>query len=163
MNKILLFIILLFPTQVLAYGLATSHTNFYFKFGGNMDTSYLWTNKIAALGYQHKLKGLFDYQLEGGYFVDNMQSTAFRTVYASTSAGMSIVKPSYYISTFLGPALVTATDNHLSSPLEFSIDIEAGILDHGETGIGLGYKHFSNPLTSPNLGRDFLFFKVRIP
>lgn len=55
----------------------------------------------------------------------------------------------------VGPALVTRTDDRLSSIGEFNIQGAIGF-SQGGWDIGLGYRHYSNAgLVPPNFGRDF--------
>ncbi len=133
----------------------------FLKLAGSLNAPSLVTNKLVSGGYQHKLAGLFDYQLEGGFFVDN--PTHSKTVFISPSVGITSSNPLIYSKVFVGPTLITHTDEHLSTPYQFNIDLEAGIKDTRGNTIGVGYKHFSNAQLCngcSNLGRDFLYLRV---
>lgn len=137
---------------------------YFLKLGGSLNEPSLLTNKMLAAGVQRHLLGVFDYQLELGTFVDNSKPNDWQTVWGAAQIGLSIVNPGYYIKVFSGPAYVSKTDDHLSTPFEFTEDLEIGFVDKRGVGIGFGYKHFSNAgIQQPNLGRDFLFFKVMLP
>jgi hypothetical protein len=132
------------------------------KVGGALNQPTLVTNKLIGLGYTKPLTPLLDYQLEGGLFTD--LASASVTGFAGPSIGITMVEPTYYLKVFFGPTLITRTDNYLSSIYEFKTDLELGIYDGRNIGVGIGYTHMSNAgLVSPNHGRDFLYIKITLP
>ena len=135
----------------------------YLKFGGSIGNSVTFGTKFLAIGHQDHLLSLLDYQLESGYILDNEFPGLYRALYVSIAPGFSIVKTDYYLKVFCGPALISNTDVHLSSIFEIATDIELGLRDIRGLDLGVGYKHMSNAgLVPPNLGRDFLYFKINI-
>lgn len=135
----------------------------FWKLGVGLDGNF-GTAKLLSGGYQGPLAGIFDYQLEAGAFQD-AYSSAGMIGFGGTSIGISVQSQTgVYAKVFAGPALLTNTDERLSSVFEFNDDLELGIRDSRGISIGLDVKHFSDAgLTSPNLGRDFLLLKVQIP
>lgn len=159
MVKIIL--LLFIATSALANDYAPTKTTPFMKIAGSLNTESIATNKLISVGYQHPLTHLFDYQLEGGYFVDNKANT--KTAFFGPSIGITAENANIYTKAFVGPAYVSHTDDHLSTPYEFNTDFEVGVKDKRGTSIGIGYKHMSNAQICDgcsNLGRDFLFVRV---
>ena len=157
MKKLILMLLFVFITQVaFAGGFA--------KVGGDATNRIVFNNKLITLGYQHKFFYLFDYQLEAGNFSNHGKSLPDESYFVGSSVGVSLVQHSWYAKSFIGPALVTPTNVYLNTPIELNTDLELGLRDHRGLGMGVGYKHMSNGgVTTPNLGRDFLFLKIQLP
>lgn len=140
--------------------IADDHSASYLKLAGSLNDTSLLTTKLATLGHQGPLLGVFDYQLEAGV----LQRPGSFSVFAGPSLGLSIVNQGYYVKFFSGPLVISPTDERLGTNVEINSDLELGLRDDRGVGIGFGYKHISNAGTGGvNLGRDFLFFKISIP
>lgn len=135
----------------------------YFKYGLGLNGGTT-DMKTFAFGYQSPLGLVFDYQLEGGMYVDNTEAQGL-IGYINADVGLSVIsKSGIYAKIFFGPALITQPDDRLSSILEFNHDLEAGFVDKRGVSLGVNYKHMSNAgLFPPNLGRDMLLLKLQIP
>jgi len=69
----------------------------------------------------------------------------------------SPIRASFYV----GPALISATDNNLSTNFQFCLEANVMILDSRNVGLGITAKHFSNAgIKEPNTGREFYGVRV---
>lgn len=160
MRLIALWLFLLMPSWVYA----GNYDSVYLKLGGALNQPTLLTNKLVSFGIQHEAFWVFDYQIESGAFTDTQNVYISPTFFLGPSIGVSIVRSAFYVKVFFGPALVSHTDEHLSTPYEFHTDLQLGFKDYRGVGIGLGYKHLSNAgIQGPNIGRDFLYFQISLP
>lgn len=154
MKIILIFISFLLSTSAFA--------GTYLKYGLGADDRF-GTVKKFALGYQDELISVFDYQIEGGTWIDNLQGRR-SSGYFSISPGISIIRETFYIKAFNGLSLIANTDSRLGGHFQFKHDLEFGFKDRRGVGIGLWGTHFSSAgITEPNLGRDFYGIKLQIP
>lgn len=130
------------------------------RFGGMLNQPTLVQNKLVSLAYSGPISTIFDYQIEGGWFVDNNVNK--KTLFISPTVGFNTTSGSLYLGIFFGPSLVSNTDSYLSTPYEFHTNFEVGFRDPKKgTDIGVGFKHMSNAgIVGPNLGRDFLYIKI---
>lgn len=91
--------------------------------------------------------------------VSNRKSAAYFNYALGLTADNQ--KNGMYGEVFLGMAVISALDERLPLPFNFTIDMGVGMKDDRGRGIGLYYKHFSNGgLRSPNYGRDFVGLQV---
>lgn len=150
---------------LLALASSASADQVNFKLGGSLHTESVLTNKIASVGYTDRLTRLFDYRLETGFFAHNDVGYHVRTGFLSAGIGTGVKGSWYYSHVFFGPSVVTRTDDHLNTPLQFSTDVEFGLTDGRNVELGVGYKHLSNGgiFPGPNKGRDFLYIQLSLP
>lgn len=134
------------------------------KLGPSLNGNTLVSAKFFSLGYQSTFVSVFDYQYEGGFFIDNQGEGRKSAAFANAALGLSIIKETLYTRFFFGPALISDTDTRLSTHYQFNTDAEIGIRDERDVAMGIGYKHMSNAgIKLPNAGRDFIFIKLAIP
>jgi hypothetical protein len=135
--------------------------NFYAEFGPDLNFSF-YSHKFFTVGYTDKLTDIFDYQIEGGGWKTSYEGER-SSLYTSYQIGVKTDTP-FYARFFTGPALISTTDQRLSSAFQFKHDLGVGFKDKRNVGIGVNYSHVSNAnLKLPNLGRDFLQLRVEVP
>lgn len=159
MKKYLISILLLISPISLA------DDSVFFKYGLGLNNPYFpdTSVKFISIGYTGPLYKFFDYQIEGGAFVDNSQPMGV-IGFTTAEIGIKTKEPGFYAGFFIGPALLTQTDTRLATLFEFSSDIELGIRDSRGIAISGDYKHFSNAgITQNNVGRDFFIIKLTLP
>jgi hypothetical protein len=133
----------------------------YLKAGLGLNNR-LGITKAFFIGNQSYLGKYFLWQVEGGGFVDINSKSSLGLI--SASFGVHATGSNFYAKFLIGPALMTGTDDRLSSLFEFNDDLEFGIKGKSGAEVGVNYKHLSNAgLVGPNLGRDFLMLKVQLP
>jgi hypothetical protein len=121
------------------------------------------TKIISVVDQEEFLEGPFDYQWELGTFIDNSNRLG-PTVFGSFALGLETKGPGLFASYFVGPALITQTDQRLASIFEFNNNFQIGIRDRRGLSLGVGFQHFSNAgLWAPNIGRDFFIINLTIP
>lgn len=161
---VLTFLVYGFVIVFIISSSACAHTTLDAKLGGMLHQNDITTNKLISLGFTGDLTRVFKYRFEGGLFALNDAGPNTRTWFTGVSLGTGVTGDWYYARVFTGPALVSRTDDHLNTPLEFNTDIEVGLRDKTGVELGLGYKHMSNGgITNPNLGQDFMYLGVKLP
>ena len=150
---------------------ADSFVKYGIGIGYSGKDSYAET-KLLGLGYNSELLGdikalsFIKYQQELGFWVDNKTNDKRKSsAYGNTSLGIDIKGGFLTASSFHGVGLVSNPDIYLGSYYQFFHDISGGLTDDkSKASITLTYKHISNAgLKQPNIGRDFLLFKLSIP
>lgn len=135
--------------------------NLYAEFGPDLNFS-TYSHKYFTIGYTDSLTEVFDFQVEAGGWKTTYQGEN-SSLYTAYQFGIKTDTP-FYARFFTGPALISATDQRLSSALQFKHDIGIGFKDKRNVGIGVNYSHVSNAnLKLPNLGRDFIQLRVEVP
>jgi hypothetical protein len=119
--------------------------------------------KIIGIGSSRPLGPIFDMQHEAGLFADNRSGLGPTGYVSPAMIGLETKGPGLYAHYFVGPSLITQTDQRLSSILEFENSFELGIRDYRGISLGANLTHFSNAgLWLPNMGRDFLGVRLNI-
>ena len=135
--------------------------NLYAEFGPDLNFG-LYSHKFFTIGYTDKLSDIFDYQIESGGWKTSYKGER-NSLYTSYQIGIK-TDTIFYGRFFTGPALISTTDQRLSSVFQFKHDLGVGFKDKRNVGIGINYSHVSNAnLKLPNLGRDFIQLRVEIP
>lgn len=135
--------------------------NLYAEFGPDLNFSF-YSHKYFTVGYTDKLTETFDYQFEGGGWKTSYEGER-SSLYTSYQIGIKTDTP-FYARFFTGPALISTTDQRLSSIFQFKHDLGVGFKDKRNVGIGINYSHVSNAgFKLPNLGRDFVQLRVELP
>lgn len=154
-------IILLFSLNCLADGTG------FVKYGIGLNNPEGTTpvgEKIISFGYQHPAFWVIDYQLEMGGFIDNFERSKASSAFAGPSLGISIVESYYYAKVFSGIIGLANVDSRLGGHFQFNHDLELGLKDTRNIGIGCVYKHMSSAgIYTPNLGRDWFMLKLSLP
>lgn len=124
------------------------------------------TTKHLSLSRQSVAYGMFVQQIELGFWTDSARwQGRSGSVYGDYSVGLETQTVSgIYAQTLVGPALISSPDAYLGG--YFQINTEATLGIRGENGISIGllYKHLSSAgIYKPNVGRDFLLFRVGVP
>ena len=133
----------------------------YFKIGPTLNIPNGAANKMFSLGLSESITSLWDYQFEVGTFTNLTNGSL---LYWSLEVGPTLDFGAFYTKFLTGPAMISYTNQYLNTAVQISSDLEMGLKDRRDITMGLGYKHFSNAgITSPNLGRDFLYLKLSIP
>jgi hypothetical protein len=116
-----------------------------------------------ALSYLDTMNKTFLYKVEGGVFTDSNRGSK-SAGYINPSIGLEVRPGWFYAQTFLGVALISATDNKLSTNYEFTHDLSLGIKDDSGKGFGVGVMHMSNAgIKKPNIGRNWFFVEIKVP
>lgn len=124
------------------------------------------TTKHLSLSRQSVSYGMFVQQAELGFWTDAASWQGRKgSVYGDYSVGLETeTVTGIYAQALFGPALISTTDAYLGGHLQFNT--EAALALKGENGISIGlvYKHLSSAgIFNPNIGRDFLLFRVGVP
>ena len=116
--------------------------------------------KYAEAGYIKPLQTWFSERYSAGFWLDRQSIT---TAVFNYQVGWMPQIEYTYLGIFSGPALITATDDRLSSPFQFKTTFMMGVEDPYRRRIGISYDHISNAsITQPNLGRDFITLTIGI-
>lgn len=164
MNKILLTLILLCVSPTTQAG---PNREFSFKYGVISDSGPVFAfapTKIFIVEARDDLGSILTQQLELGYISDPSTPGMASPIFISHAIGLEAKTETFFGYYLLGPALISATDNKLSSILQFSHDIGGGFKDKRGVALSLAYRHFSNAgLWPPNYGRNFIILRATIP
>jgi len=103
-----------------------------------------WQNRLGAWGQ--------------GSNPDGMRSGGF----GSSGPGLRVDLAPVELYAGYGVAVITTPDSYLGGRFpQFQGEIGVTLRDRGGNGIGLEYQHISSAgLNMPNMGRDFLVFKL---
>lgn len=116
--------------------------------------------RVFSLGVTYPHTGLIQKRIDVGGWISDPSSSFYSTLQIGTTASNSV----FYAEVFSGPALISNTDNRLSTVLQFKHDIGIGVVGKDKVGIGINYSHLSNAgIKLPNAGRDFILVKLTIP
>jgi hypothetical protein len=119
-------------------------------------------SKIFSLSHISPLFDPIPTKTELGLFTDRLNSSSG---YLFQSVGIRVNPGPILAESFWGVGLISSPDNILSTHLQFTNDLNLGIVDKSGNSIGVSYKHISNAgIKSPNVGRDFLmvYWKFKI-
>lgn len=137
-----------------------------FKYGVGLNDGEFPDTAVKTLGIagQGALDDLLDFQSSMGLFINNRSGLGPTYYLTPFSLGLKTKGPGLFASYFVGPSLITQTDQRLSSILEFENNFEVGIRDYRGASLGLNLQHFSNAgFWLPNFGRDFFTIILTIP
>lgn len=139
-----------------------SRADNWVMFGGPMLLDSGPSGKAKIFGARTQVKrimGVYSSDEIGGW-VDNRPGMSNSLYYAMKLGVEPGQKDGIYGKAYIGPALISSTDDALGGHLQFNEDIGFGVRD-GDTQMGITYKHFScGFLCSPNLGKDWIVFEM---
>lgn len=144
-----------------------AHSTHSFRYGVGLNDGAEFPDtavKTVGIVEQRPLWSVFDSQSDAGIFVDNRSGLGPTYYITPFSIGLQTHGPGLYAGYFVGPSLISQTDNRLSSVFEFENNLELGIRDPWGRSLSINLQHFSNAgLWLPNMGRDFFDLKITIP
>lgn len=124
------------------------------------------TTKHLSLARQSVAYGIFVQQVELGFWTDAASWEGRRgSAYGDYSVGLeTLTESGIYAQALVGPALISTTDAYLGGHLQFNTEATVGVKGENGVSIGLLYKHLSSAgIYTPNVGRDFMLFRVGVP
>lgn len=139
------------------------------KYGSNVskDNEKLGSTKALFVSQQRQWNPLpFVSQYEVGGWIDNSNINGRHSSgMISASTGVHVKSGPFFAQALVGPALITKIDSVLGGHFQFNNDVSFGLVDEENNAtVGIAYKHISSAgLSSPNLGRDFLMFRLSLP
>lgn len=109
--------------------------------------------KWIELGHQTSWRK-FDIRYGLGGWADVHMPKSF---YGQYQIGVETKDKGVFLSYYLGPALLTATDKFLGSNIQLSHTLKLGYRDFRHVSIAAVVKHFSNAeIVKPNIGRNLI-------
>lgn len=122
-------------------GIANSKDGSYYAVSSQQKFLYVFTDQFELGAYTNSFSGLAAYSL-----------------------GIHLNKEVFYIEGLSGIGVITRTDSLLGGYFQFFHDVGMGLENSGGFCAGVGYKHISSAgISTPNLGRDYLYLKLGIP
>ena len=120
--------------------------------------------KMVELSYGAHMGPIARMKLSVGGWVDQHEYVGRTSSgYGFYSLGIRSEPGIFFAEAFWGVGGITATDQLLSSHLQFMGDVMIGVNDLQGRSFGIGYKHISNAgISLPNRGRDAIVLSIGV-